>query len=129
MNTDTLFDSKLFYGREIGSVEQIVPLLMNMVEHPPRECTNWIDQVNWINTQLPKGLWLEVTYPNYSCEPSEMRVHFSLIEDGKNGNYFTSKQLKKAIQKANYSAYGYYLGKLNIEYSEPVFYTKYSIYD
>lgn len=126
MNTEIVFDSKLFYGRELGSVEEIVPQLMYMIESPPRACINWIDQVNWINTQLPKGLWVEVTYPNYSCDPSEMKVHFSLLEDGKN---MTAKQMKKVIQKANYSAYGYYLGKLSIEYSEPVFYTKHYIYD
>lgn len=120
------FDSKLFYGKELGTFEEIVPNLMKLIDEPPRKCTNVIDQVNWINTQLPEGLWLEVTYPRYSCPVSEMKVHFSLLEDG---DIVSMKDMKKVLRNANYVGYGYYLGKLDLEYTEPVFYTRYYIYD
>lgn len=119
-------DSKLFFGAQLGTFETVVPKLLSLFDKPPREYLNHIDQVNWLNTQLPKGLWLEVTYPHFSCPVSEMQVHFNLIDDD---NQFTPKEMKKIIKNANYSGYSYYMGKLNINYTEPMFYTKYYIYN
>jgi hypothetical protein len=122
-----MYDSKLFFGMELGPLDEIIykllcyyPLNNEHLKH-----LTMIDIVSWINTKLPDGVWLEVHYPKYTCDPSEMRAHLSLIDDS---HEITLKKMKKYLRKANYIGYGYVLGQLNIKYKNPKFYTKYYDY-
>lgn len=117
-------DSKLFFGTELGSALPVVDRLVTYYDIP--RDSSLIDKVNGINTHLPKGVWLEITYPVRECEESEMNAHLSLLDDH---DSFTPKQLKKTIKKANYGEYGYILSVLDVPYSKPLFYTCHYIYN
>jgi len=117
-------DSKLFFGTTLGRASPIVEHLSKYYNLKTR--TDLIDKVNQINTHLPKGVWLEITYPIRDCEESDMIAHLSLLDDN---DSFSPKQIKKAIRKANYGQYGYVLSVLDLPYTKPKFYTEHYIYN
>ncbi len=116
-----MLDSKLFYGQEIGSLEEWTPRLKEYYPHS----AEGIPYIEWLNTQIPRRLYLEVSYPTLSCHPSEMRLHLSMIEDK---DEYHPQYLQKRIQNANYVGYGYLLGLLGVEQRKPRFYTQPYLY-
>lgn len=120
------YDSKLFFGAELGKLEEVLNKLNNLYPNPPRKPDNLFDNVNWINTQLPDGVFLEVVYPRLDCEPEEMVAHLSLLDEDEN---LSVEDMREIIKNSNYMGYSYILGKLNIEFKEPLFYTKYYVYN
>lgn len=121
------YDSKLFYGIELGKLEDVLGMFNDCyMEYPPHKPHDMIDEVGWINTQLPEGVYLEVTYPKRSCEDNEMIAHLTLLDNDDN---ITAKEMRKFLKNVNVSQYGYVLGMLGLQYQEPTFYTKYYIYD
>jgi hypothetical protein len=119
------YDSKLFYGMELGNLTDILLACRKFTAIPPHPPRSFIEEVDWINTQLPEGVFLEVTYPCRQCPESEMIAHVNLFD-----NYISlSKQeMYEAIRAVNYAGYGWVIGNLGLTYKEPMFYTRHYVY-
>lgn len=115
-------DSKLFLGQEIGNIDDVI---LKLKKYFPHSSEGW-DYISWVNTKLPKGIYLEIWYPYFNCKSTEMSVHLNMLEDKFE---YSMSYMKKTMKKANYIGYGYVLGLLRIPYEKPVFYTKYYNYE
>lgn len=123
----TQYDTKLFYGTELGPLPDIIQKFNNILPTPPRVPNDAIDTIGWMNTQLPEGVFLDATYPYRDCDPKKMVAHLNLLS-GDEGNSITYKKMKKILKKSNYTDYANILGKLGMDYQEPTFYTQIYVY-
>ena len=117
-------ESKLFYGMELGSLVDILALFKCIVEKPPHQPVDNIDYIGWINTQIPDGVYLEVTYPYRDCDEKDMVAHLTLIDEDE----ISKRGMKKIIKNSNLIGYGYILGQLDIDFQDPIFYTRHYVY-
>jgi hypothetical protein len=122
------YDSKLFYGTELGPLTDIIKRLDTIIPKPPHKPIDNIDAIGWINTQLPKGIFLETMYPYRDCDPNEMVAHLNLLDDSRDDS-ITYKNMKKLLKRANYTGYANILGRLGMDYKEPVFYIQTYVYN
>lgn len=115
-------DSKLFFGSEIGCITYVIPLLR---KHYPHSTLGW-EYIRYVNTQLPKGVFLDIWYPHITCPESEMRVHLNIMDDRFE---YSAKEMKKILKRANIEGYAYVLGLLRLPYQKPTIYTKHYNYN
>ena len=118
-----ILDSKLFYGCELGDALDVMPLLTCVfgsfeTEEGPEPSV--IDLTEWLNTQLPEGLFLEVSYPQLPCDDKDMFLHLNMLEYDEP---ISSAEMADTLSNAKYDHYSYLLGRLNLEYKPPTFYT------
>lgn len=119
------YDSKLFCGMKLGYINDIVGKLNTFILPPPHPPVDLVDHLGWINTQIPDNLYLDVSYPYRDCDPSQMEVHLTLLD---NDDTFSLETMRDFLKTLNLIGYEFILEKLGIEYKEPVFYTEYYVY-
>jgi len=120
------YDSKLFFGKELGPLSEVISKIVGFIDAPPREPTDIIDMVEYINTQLPANIFLEATYPCRDCKPDEMIAHLTLLDHS--DDKMSADSILHIIQFANYIGYANVLGQLKLNYDEPQFYTRHYVY-
>jgi hypothetical protein len=118
-------DSKLFYGVELGKLPDVIKAYSNFINQPPRKPNDLVDFIGYINTQLPDGVFLEVTYPIRNCPESEMIAHLTLLDGDEN---ISSYQMIDILTTSNYCEYYKFLTDIGFEWVEPKFYTRHYIY-
>ena len=118
------YDSKLIFGCRLGKISEILPRLEELFDDPPHPPADVISNVEWINTLLPNGISLDITYPFYGGPIEETFVHINMIDD----EPISIKKMKKCMKHANIGEYGYLLGQVGLDYVDPTFYTVYYRY-
>jgi hypothetical protein len=121
-------DSKLFCGIELGQATEIINKMWDFIERPPInnvDTKNLLNIVEWINTRLPDGVFLEITYPIYGCEQEDMIAHLNLLD---NDEDIDVDEMIRILDSINYGGYKKVLRELNMPYKSPVLYTRYYIY-
>lgn len=113
-------DSKIFCGMPIGTADKL-QVSLKIFGTPPRQPVDFIDLLGWINMQLPKGVYLDVSYDYYGAPLSETYVHITLLDSSE---YISLHDMKSFVNdKINLIGYGHVLGMLGIKYKKPKFYT------
>ncbi len=121
---NVIYDSKLFYGTELGQLTSILSLF-DFIPSPPKKPNDIIEQVGWINKNLPGNVFVEVTYPQLNCDSDDMVAHLNLLDDV---DEFDAEDMDNFLRTASIGEYGYVLGMLRFDYVAPVFYTRHYIY-
>jgi hypothetical protein len=73
-------DTKIFYGCELGQLTSITGLFSRVFKYPRSNLDNF-DKIEWLNTQLPEGVYLDISYSYRDDEEDNMKVHLSMIDD------------------------------------------------
>ncbi len=118
-------DSKLFYGSELGSLPDILIACRKFIPYPHRKPTDLVDEVEWINTQLPDGLFLEITYPVRDCSEHQMVAHATMLDYSEE---IQQKEMEDVLLYSNCEAYADFLKNLGLTHRDPVFYTRHYVY-
>lgn len=124
----SFYDSKLFFGMKLDSMTQVVDELKKHYTYvlPTKTKTQMIQFMEWVNTQIPDDVFLDVAYTRFSDPVTQFSVHINMINDIEGLN---QKQLVDHFNNINVPTYENFVRKLGYTPQPPTLYLVHYIYD
>jgi hypothetical protein len=110
-------DSKIFLGCILGKANELLPKLLKLY---PMDNFEIYKYVEYLNTVLPDGLYINITYPEYGASLGKCVFHLDLLSSE---DHFTLPELQRVLSSLNLEAYRYVLGQLEVGYVSPKLYS------
>ena len=99
---------------ELGSLDELVPVLQNLFPNPPRKPTDNHHYIEWINTLLPDNLVLNISNTN------QYRLHLSLLTE--EDESLSAEALRCFMESMDLKNYTHLLSRMDLRYKSPRFY-------
>jgi len=117
----------LFCGVPLGYADTVRPLLHKTLGHHPHTNTDIFAYANYATTRLPDGLAIAVSYPDYTQDPSRIKVHLvCLPPDSKEP--FSVADMHEWCRDLPYADFEGILESLGLTRTHPRFYAEYCKY-